>query len=106
MKVLSFNCRGVASPSKKIALQRLVESTQLDIMMIQETLGDANLITPLLEILFKGWKFLGFDGKGCSVGLAIGWHIRSAKLLNSRGFYLGLGMIVCVEDLGRCFHIP
>jgi hypothetical protein len=28
MKVLSFNCRGVVSPSKKISLHRLVESTQ------------------------------------------------------------------------------
>jgi exonuclease III len=54
MKLLSFNCRGLASPSKKIALHRLVESTQSDIILLQETLGDANVMVPMMEKLIKG----------------------------------------------------
>jgi hypothetical protein len=63
MKLLSFNCRGVASPSKKISLHRLVESTQSNIQMLHETLGDALLVVPLLEKLFKGWNFIRLDEK-------------------------------------------
>jgi exonuclease III len=105
MKLISFNCRGVASPSKKISLHRLVESSQPDILMLQETLGDSNLVVPLLENLFKGWNFIGLDAKGCSGGLAMGWRSRSIKLINSWGFELGLGMTVRVEDIGRNFTI-
>jgi hypothetical protein len=64
MKVLLFNCRGVVIPSKKISLHRLLESTQPNILMLQETLGDAILVVPLLEKLFKGWNFIGLDAKG------------------------------------------
>jgi hypothetical protein len=52
MKLLSFNCRGVASPSKKLALQRLVEVYQPNILLLQETLGDEGKISSFLESLF------------------------------------------------------
>jgi exonuclease III len=86
MKTLSFNCRGVASPSKKISLHRLVESTQPDILMLQETLGDAILVVPLLEKLFKGWNFIGLDAKGRSGGLAMGWRSKVYQASKLLGF--------------------
>jgi exonuclease III len=85
MKVLSFNYRGVASPSKKLTLHRLVQYSQSDILMLQETLGDAILVVPLLENLFKGWKLFGLDAKGRSRGLAMGWRKSIIKLVNSSG---------------------
>jgi exonuclease III len=53
MKFISFNCRGVASPSKKSSLQSLVESNQPDIILLQEMMGDEAMITPLLEATLK-----------------------------------------------------
>jgi len=105
MKTLSFNCRGVLRPSKKISLHRLVESTQPNILMLQETLGDAILVVPLLEKIFKGWNFIKLDAKGHSRGFSMGWRSSSIKIVNSWGFDSRLGMSICVEDIGICFMI-
>lgn len=51
MKFLSFNCRGLASTSKKLALQRLIENETIDILMLQETLGSAVSIEHTLATL-------------------------------------------------------
>ena len=45
MNFLSFNYRGMASASKKLALCRLFEVEPINIIMLQETLGQANLIS-------------------------------------------------------------
>lgn len=105
MKLLSFNCRGVVSLSKKIALHRLVELTQPDLILLQETLGEAASIILFLEGFLKQWNFLGIDAKGRLGGLAIGWNTRTVKLLNSWGFDSGLGINIYQEDLGRCFTV-
>jgi len=51
MKWLSFKRRGMASASKKLALCRLFEIELVDIIMLQETLGDADLINRTLTSL-------------------------------------------------------
>lgn len=61
MKILSFNCRGLACPLKRQTFERLVESSLLDIIFIQETMGKGELISPCLEILLKGWSFSAMD---------------------------------------------
>jgi hypothetical protein len=73
--------------------------------MLQETLGDANLVVPILENIFIGWSFFGLDASGRSGGLVMGWRTRSIKLENSWGFGSRLGMTVRVEDLGMVFTI-
>ena len=40
MKVLSFNCRGLASSHKKTSLKRLVERIHPNVIFLQETMGD------------------------------------------------------------------
>ena len=39
MKLMSFTCRGLASPIKKSSLRRLVDLNQPDIVLFQETMG-------------------------------------------------------------------
>lgn len=48
MKCISFNCRGLASSPKKLALKQLFEVEQPDIILLQETLGSAESTTRAL----------------------------------------------------------
>lgn len=61
MKWISFNCRGMASPARKLALRRLLELEKVDVIFLQETLGDNAHISFLLEALRLGWNFHTLD---------------------------------------------
>ena len=52
MKIMSFNCRGLASPLKKPALQKVVDLEHPDIMLLQETLGVGDVVQERLENWF------------------------------------------------------
>jgi hypothetical protein len=39
------------------------------------------------------------DVRGCSRGLALGWNIRSVKILNTWGFDFGLGVEICTRQI-------
>lgn len=89
MKLLSFNCRGMASPDKKLALKRLFASEHVDIILLQETLGSATTVSSLLDSWLPGWSFHSIDASGRSGGLSMGICNRSLKVLNvwgGRGF--------------------
>ena len=55
MKIMSFNCRGLAGPPKRPALRRVFDLEHPDIMLLQETLGDGDVIKEKLENWFCGW---------------------------------------------------
>jgi exonuclease III len=57
MIILALNCRGLGSSSKKKSLRRLVEVNNLDILMLQETMGDSEKIVLDLGKAFVGWDF-------------------------------------------------
>jgi exonuclease III len=105
MKLLSFNCRGLASPSKKSSLKRLVMSHQPDVLFLQETLADECSATQALLKLFPGWDFLGLDAIGRSGGLVIGWNQKKIKLLNSWASDSCLGVEVLVKGLGKTLRL-
>jgi hypothetical protein len=63
---------GVESPSKKLDLHRLVELSQLNVLFLQETLGNRDVISLLLGSLLKSWNFVGMDAIGRLGGLIIG----------------------------------
>ena len=50
MIFLSFNCRGLANPDKRLALKELIAHKPIDIIFLQETLGDGDLLSK------KRWK--------------------------------------------------
>jgi exonuclease III len=101
MRILSFNCRGLANPSKKSSLRRLVEQSSPEVILLQETLGDSVSVVKALETLFPGWMFAAVDARGRSGGLATGWKKRNCKLESVWGFVSGIGLTLFSTDLGR-----
>lgn len=89
MNIISFNCRGFASQPKKIALRRLLTSSQTDIIFLQETLC---LVDPLIHTLnswLPNWTFHALDAFGRSGGSAIGICNKALEIRNiwgGRGF--------------------
>ena len=49
MKILSFNCRGLAGPVKKSAFVRVLTLEHPDLILLQETLGVGEVIKEMLE---------------------------------------------------------
>lgn len=71
MKCLSFNCRGMASASKKLTLSRLFDVEPSNIILLQETLREANFITNSLNCISPGWNFMALDAVGQLGGLPL-----------------------------------
>eukprot|EP00253_Pinus_taeda_P036400 PITA_36400 len=74
MILLSWNCRGLASKPKKLALKELISRYNPDILFLQETLGKSLEVESALRISFLGWTFHALDAEGHSGGLAIGFR--------------------------------
>eukprot|EP00253_Pinus_taeda_P014091 PITA_14091 len=105
MKCLSFNCRGLASASKKLALQRLVEVDTIDIILLQEILGPAEHITRSLQSLVPSWNFVAIDAVGRSGGLAIGYNPRSIRVDASWGGLGFMGINIFSAELSKNLRI-
>eukprot|EP00253_Pinus_taeda_P026726 PITA_26726 len=74
MILLSWNCRGLASKPRKLALKEMVMSSKLDFILLQETLGKSIEAETTLMSLLPGWRFTAMDSVGHSGGLAIGYR--------------------------------
>ena len=72
MIVMTLNCRGLASESKKLAICRLVSDQSVDVLFLQETMGDGVQFASNMELLLPGWNFCSVDAKGKSGGFASG----------------------------------
>ena len=105
MKCLSFNCRGMASASKKLALQRLFEVEPTDIILLQETLGLAEYITCSLQSLVPRWNFVALDALGRSRGLAIGYNPKSIRVDASWGGSGFMGIDFFSAELSKTLRI-
>ena len=90
MIIMTLNCRGLASKPKKLAIVRLVGLQSVDILFLQETMGDGVSLASSLELLLHGWTFCSVDAKGKSRGLLLGWRNRVLHFLNSWAMDLGL----------------
>lgn len=105
MKWLFFNCRGLASPSKKLALKRLLCSELCDIIFLQETLGRSEQIVKTLLTIMPGWHFQSLDAARKSRGIALGVNPQSIKLTSTWGGHGFLGMDIFSAKLGRSLYI-
>lgn len=92
MKCLSFKYRGMASASKKLALRRLFEVEPIDIILLQETLGEVDHITSFLKSILPRWNFIAMDAVGRLGGLAIGYKPCSIRALASWGGHRFIGL--------------
>lgn len=105
MKFLSFNYKGLANPGKKSSFKRLVDSTRLDIILLQETLGTWDCIKLALEALCPSWSFEALAARGRSGGLTIGWRCRVCRAVHVWGFDSGMGLYFFSEVMGQSYTI-
>eukprot|EP00253_Pinus_taeda_P004777 PITA_04777 len=99
MKILSFNYKGFANQPKKLAFRRLLTSTQLHIIFLQETLSPAITLISTLNSWLPNWTFHALDASGRSGCIAIGFCNKSMDLRNiwgGRGF---MGMDIFSRSL-------
>jgi hypothetical protein len=61
MIFLSLNYRGIANPSKKLALKRLIDSQNPSIIYLQELMIEGDKIIQDLSKLLKGLDFKFVD---------------------------------------------
>ena len=52
--------------TKKLAICRLVGQQSVDVLFLQETMGDGVSFASSLEFLLPGWTFCSVDAKGKS----------------------------------------
>ena len=76
MLVTTLNCWGLASLPKKLAVHRLIEDQFIDVLFLQETMGNGLGLVGEMESLLPGWNFISLDAKGMFGGLLIGWRNR------------------------------
>ena len=105
MKVLSFNCRGLAGPGKKPAFIRVLTLEHPDVIMLQEILGVGEAVKENLESWLPGWSFVTLDVRGRSGGLAVGWRKCFLKLVNAWGLDSVLGLELFSEELGLLLSV-
>lgn len=99
MKILSFNCRGLANPEKKLALKHLLLSNLVDVILLQETLSKAEMVIPILSSWLPGWTFHALDVSGHSGGIAAGFKNSTINLKNIWGGGGFLGADIYSKDL-------
>lgn len=68
MIILSYNYRGLARPSKKSSLKRMVAMYDPHIVIFQETMGNIETVKKALEGCLLGWVFEAVDVVGKSRG--------------------------------------
>ena len=61
MIIMTLNCCGLASKPKKLAVCRLVEEQHIDVVFLQESMGNGVFFVDELESMLKGWSFLSID---------------------------------------------
>jgi exonuclease III len=98
MLFLSFNCRGLASPSKKLSLKRIVEIHKPDVLFFQELICEGGQIVGKLETLLGGWEFRFVDAQGRFGDLILGWHKRCLNCSHSWCVELGLGLKIYSQE--------
>eukprot|EP00253_Pinus_taeda_P028429 PITA_28429 len=94
----SWNCRGLASKPKKLALRDWLQNTNSDILFLQETLGRGSEVESMLKSLLPGWTFHAIDSSGHLGGLAIGFREGRIKCTNLWGLKQVMGMEIISPD--------
>ena len=98
----SWNCRGLASKPKKLALKEWLINSKAEVLFLQETLGKGYEVENMLKSLLPGWSFTAIDSTGHSGGIAIGVKEGRIKVTNQWGTKQVMGMEVLSPD----FSLP
>ena len=104
MILTTLNYRGLASLPKKIASRRLVEEHFIDVLCLQEIMGDGISLDGELELMLSGWVFISLDAKGKFGGLLLGWRIRHFQLLSVWAVDSGLFASLYIIEMKEVFY--
>lgn len=85
MICLSYNCRGLANPDKRLALRDLLTHKPFDILFLQETLGVGLEVSATLSSFLPDWSFITLDARGRSGGCALGINNKTTRMTNCWG---------------------
>lgn len=99
MILSSWNCRGLASKPKKLALRDWIQNSKSETLYLQETLRKGTEVETMLSALLPGWKFSAVDSSGHSGGLAIGYKEGRIKVINQWGMKHVMGLDIISPDL-------
>ena len=99
MILLSYNCRGLASQPKKLALRDLIRTYNPEILMLQETLGKGEDIIALLSKMLPGWLFQALDANGRSGGVVTSYKAGNLREIFAWGFENSLVLELYSKEL-------
>lgn len=85
MKCISFNCIGLDSHPKNLALKQLFMANMLDVILLQEILSAIMEIEDVLRGMISNWEFFSIYAIGRSRGISIWINYRTMKVLNTWG---------------------
>jgi len=74
MKLISWNVRGLNSPSKHRMLKNLIQQEKPTLVFLQETKSNNTVIERILNKVWSGCRSVSVDALGASRGLAITWN--------------------------------
>lgn len=80
MKLISWNMRGLNSPSKHQMLKTMIQLEKPAIVFLQETKSTNVFLEKILRKAWPGSRSVSVDGLGASGGLAIVWNPQSITL--------------------------
>jgi len=74
MKLISWNVRGLNSPSKQRMLKDLIQLEKPSVLFLQEKKGNSATLEKVLNKVWLGNCSVSVDTFGASGGLAIIWN--------------------------------
>jgi hypothetical protein len=89
---------------KNLSFKRLIQSLNLDIIMLQETMCYGAKARNTLEAWLKNWDFCALDTDGMSGGLIMGWgSALKSPLLILLSFTISINLMI--KDFGFYFSV-
>jgi len=82
MKLISWNVRGLNSPSKHKMIKNLIMQEKPAIVFLQETKSSSTAIDRLSNKIWVGSSSISVDASGASGGLSIIWNPQIVSLDN------------------------
>src|SRR5699024_5496043 len=80
MKLISWNVRGLNSPTKHRMLKNMIQQERPTLFFLQETKSNSNVLEKILNKVWTGCRSDSVDASGASGGLAILWNPQILSL--------------------------
>ena len=81
-----------------------MEDQFIDVLFLQEIMGDGLSLAGEMESLLSGWVFISLDAKGKSGGLLLGWRIRHFQFLSAWAVDSGLFASLYYIEMKEVFY--